>query len=127
MNRFAILFLVGALVVIGCNEPKSTSNPTGNPKAESPKGEGTKEDKEAAEIKAALAKLTPEDRAIAEAQKLCPVTDEPLGSMNKPIKLTVKDQVVFLCCKSCEKNAMKDPDKTLAKVKELKEKNSPKK
>jgi hypothetical protein len=27
---------------------------------------------------------------------------------------------VFLCCKGCEKKALADPDRTLAKVKELK-------
>jgi hypothetical protein len=127
MNRLATLVLLGALVATGCNEPKSISTPAGNPKADSPKGEVSKDDKEAAVIKAALAKLSPEDRALAEAQKLCPETDELLGSMGTPLKVMVKDQVVFLCCKSCEKPALKDPDKTLAKVKELKEKNSSKK
>jgi hypothetical protein len=28
---------------------------------------------------------------------------------------------VFLCCKSCEKRALKDPEKTLATVKKLKD------
>ena len=39
-----------------------------------------------------------------------------------PVKVMVKDQPVFLCCKSCRKKALADPDKTLAKVKQLKEK-----
>jgi hypothetical protein len=34
----------------------------------------------------------------------------------------VKDQPVFLCCKGCQKKALADPDKTLAKVKELRDK-----
>jgi hypothetical protein len=83
-----------------------------------------KEKQEAeAEIKANLAKLSPEDRKLAEAQKYCAVEDDNrLGEMGVPIKLTIKDQPVFLCCKGCKKEAEKDADKTLAKVKELKAK-----
>jgi hypothetical protein len=79
-------------------------------------------DKQEAEIKAALAKLSEKDRKLAEEQKYCPVSEERLGSMGAPVKIMVKDQPVFLCCKSCEKKALADPDKTLAKVKELKAK-----
>jgi hypothetical protein len=77
-----------------------------------------------AEIKANLAKLPEKDRKIAEEQKFCPITEERLGDpeMGVPIKLMVKDQPVFLCCKGCQKKALADPDKTLAKVKELKDK-----
>jgi hypothetical protein len=77
-----------------------------------------------AEIKANLAKLPEKDRKLAEEQKFCPITEERLGDpeMGAPIKIMVKDQPVFLCCKGCEKKALKDPDKTLAKVKELKDK-----
>lgn len=76
-----------------------------------------KEDK----IKANLAKLSPEDRKVAEAQRWCAIEEENrLGAMGKPIKVMVKDEVVFVCCKSCVKAAQKDPDKTLEKVKELK-------
>src|SRR5262245_55084267 len=42
----------------------------------------TKDDK----IAAALAKLSPEDRKSAEAQKICPVSQKPLGSMDTPVK-----------------------------------------
>jgi hypothetical protein len=75
------------------------------------------------EIKAALAKLDPKDSQLAEAQKFCAVqNDNRLGSMGTPVKVMVKDQPVFLCCKSCQKKALADPDKTLTKVKELKAK-----
>ena len=53
------------------------------------------------EVQASLAGLAPEDRQAAEAQKVCPVTGEELGGMGVPVKVTVKDQPVFLCCKSC--------------------------
>jgi hypothetical protein len=68
-----------------------------------------------------LAKLDLVDRKLAEAQRFCAVEDEKrLGSMGTPIKIIVKDQPAFLCCKSCQKKALADPDKTLAKVDELK-------
>jgi hypothetical protein len=64
----------------------------------------------------AFASLSPEDRAAAEKQKICPVSDEPLGSMGTPIKVTVKGRDVFLCCAGCKKPIEEDPDKYLAKL-----------
>jgi len=73
--------------------------------------------------KASLARLDPEDRKLAEEQKYCVVqNDKRLGSMGTPVKIMVKGQPVFLCCGGCEKKALADPDKTLAKVEELKAK-----
>jgi hypothetical protein len=73
-----------------------------------------------AKIHAALAQLSPEDRKLAEEQKYCAVmTDHRLGSMWAPLKVLVKDEPVFLCCKGCEKKALASPDKTLATAKEL--------
>jgi hypothetical protein len=83
------------------------------------------DDKE--KIKANLAKLSEADRKLAEAQKMCPIEDEPLGSTGVPIKLTVKGQVVFICCGGCKDEVEKDPEKTLKKVEELKKKNAAKK
>src|SRR5262249_39095542 len=56
----------------------------------------------AAKFKAVLAKLSPEDRRLAEEQGICPESDNPLGAMGVPVKITLKGQPVFLCCKSCE-------------------------
>lgn len=72
--------------------------------------------KDLAEIRANLAKLTPADRLLAESQRLCPVTEEPLGSMGVPPKLMMRGQPVFICCAGCEKFAMRDPAKTLAQI-----------
>jgi len=47
--------------------------------------------------------------------------------MGVPVKVMVKDQPVFLCCKGCQKEALADPDKTLARVKELRAKYGEKK
>jgi uncharacterized protein (TIGR03000 family) len=77
-------------------------------------------------VPAALAKLRPEDRKLASEQKFCPVqTENLLGAMGKPVKVTVKGQPVFLCCAACVKQARSAPDQTLAKARELRAKNAP--
>ena len=76
-------------------------------------------DKEAT-IRANLGKLSEKDRKLAEAQKWCAVeTDDRLGAMGAPVKILIQDQPVFLCCKGCINQARKNPDQTLARVKEL--------
>ena len=84
---------------------------------------GSKVPGEDSAVKTNLAKLSQEDRELVEAQKLCPISGEPLGGMAVPVKVTIGDQPVFLCCKSCKTEAVGDADKTLAKVEELKKKN----
>jgi len=70
-----------------------------------------------------LSKLSPDDQKLARAQRFCAVqSGVRLGAMGTPVKITVKDQPVFLCCKACEEHAQSNPDRTLAKVKELKAK-----
>jgi hypothetical protein len=90
----------------------------GGEQAASSQTEPAKEASEAAagEYAEALAQLSPEDRALAEKQKVCPVSGKPLGVMGKPIKITVKDRTVFLCCPGCEDAIKKEPDKYLAKL-----------
>jgi membrane fusion protein, copper/silver efflux system len=74
-----------------------------------------------AKINAALAKLSPEDRALVAAQKFCPIlTSNQLGSMGPPVKLMIDGQPVFLCCSGCKQNALANSQATLAKVAELK-------
>jgi hypothetical protein len=73
------------------------------------------------EIRAGLAELSPEDRQLAEAQRLCPVQGKPLGIMGKPVKVELGDkQAVFVCCKGCAAKAMKDPAAMLKKVEDFK-------
>jgi len=75
---------------------------------------------EAAKIKLAMAKLTPEDRRIAEAQFVCAIDqDSPLGSMGPILKVVIKGQPVFLCCKGCLAEAQAHPDDTLVKMQKL--------
>jgi len=79
----------------------------------------TPEDPEA-KITAALAKLSPADRELAEKQRTCPILkDSRLGSMGTPIKLTLAGETVFLCCSGCKGQATADPEGTAARVKAL--------
>jgi RND family efflux transporter MFP subunit len=87
-------------------------------KAEKP----TKKKDPDARIKAALAKLSAEDRELAEQQRLCPILeDSRLGSMGVPVKLTIKGETVFICCAACKEEAQSNANETLRKVHELKE------
>jgi hypothetical protein len=73
-----------------------------------------------AELKANLARLDPADRELAEAQRYCVVEAENrLGAMGVPVKIEVKGRPVFLCCKSCRKQALAHPVKTFGKADEL--------
>jgi hypothetical protein len=69
-----------------------------------------------ANVTAAMAELDEADRAAATAQAVCPVSNEPLGSMGKPIKMTVKGRDLFICCESCREGVLRNPDKYLAKL-----------
>jgi uncharacterized protein (TIGR03000 family) len=72
-------------------------------------------------IRDALAELSPEDRKLAEQQQFCPIQPaNQLGATGTPVKVMLKGQPVFLCCKDCVEKAQGNPDETLAKVKELK-------
>lgn len=88
---------------MGCSaeqqpEPDATAT---MPPAQSADAKSSESGEEQAEINEALAKLSPEDRALAEKQRTCPVTDEPLGSMGTPIKVTVGGREAFVCCEGC--------------------------
>jgi YHS domain-containing protein len=71
---------------------------------------------EADEITAAMAELSPADRAAAMAQKICPVSDQPLGSMGTLIKVSADDREVFLCCEACKEKFEANPQEYLAKL-----------
>jgi RND family efflux transporter MFP subunit len=75
-----------------------------------------------ARIKAALAKLSPADRQLAEQQRFCPVLeDSRLGSMGTPVKLTVEGETVFICCAGCKEDAQANTKETLRKARELRQ------
>lgn len=59
---------------------------------------------------------TDSDEPLIVKQAMCPVMDEPLGSMGGPIKVMVGDKPIFLCCKGCVKKIRAEPAKYLSKV-----------
>ncbi|MBS1984953.1 MAG: efflux RND transporter periplasmic adaptor subunit, partial [Bdellovibrionales bacterium] len=80
----------------------------------------TTPDDEDAKLNAALKRLAPADRVLAEQQKFCPILDgSRLGSMGVPVKVMVDGQPVFVCCPSCEAAAKNAPSETLKKVERL--------
>jgi Cu(I)/Ag(I) efflux system membrane fusion protein len=82
----------------------------------------TTPDDEAMKIAAAMAKLSPEDRKLAEAQRYCAVLDgSRLGSMGEIFKVPLADGTVFVCCKTCVKQAEANPAAALMKVEKLKQ------
>ena len=60
--------------------------------------------------------LSLEDRKLAKAQKMCPVSDQKLGSMGTPIKIVHDGKVIFFCCQMCKPRFEKDPEPYLAKL-----------
>ena len=110
------LFLLVSVLALGCQRHAQHAQVTSSPAA-TPQAIETVSD----EIQAALAQLSPEDRQLALAQKYCPVMeDSRLGEMGPPIKLEIKGQAVFICCKGCRSKALREADKTLAKVAQFK-------
>jgi membrane fusion protein, copper/silver efflux system len=121
------------LCCAGCEDKAKADTPRTAARAEelragakaAPKGQTSPE--EEAEIAAELAKLPATDRALAEAQRYCPVTDERLGSMGVPGKLLLDGKPVFVCCKGCDEKAKAQPAVMLAKVEAFKKGQAPKK
>ena len=73
-----------------------------------------------AKIQKEMAKLSPEDRRLAETQVFCAVDqDSALGSTGPILKEMVKGQPVFLCCRGCVAEARAHPDETLVQVQKL--------
>ena len=120
-----------ALFSLGCQSESApaTSNVATRPVADESHdhahSDDAHDDHGASEVAAEMAKLSPEDRKEAEAQKFCVISNGSLlGSMGAPIKLDVNGQSVYVCCAGCKSAAMKDPEKTLAIVAKLKAENS---
>ncbi len=89
------------------------ARPSEGPKMEGPAGANTGPSDE---VLANLKKLPAADQPLATAQKVCPVSGEPLGEMGAPIKVTAEGRTFFLCCKSCEADVKADPKAVIAKL-----------
>jgi len=123
ISRIYCLFLsltFVSAVVMGCNSSSSTSS-----HEQDHMHAMESSDEMNAEVTAALAELSAEDRVLAEAQRFCAVEQENLlGGMGTPFKVMIEGQPVFLCCEGCKDAALKDPQTTLAAVAKLKQANS---
>ncbi len=111
----SIVWLPFVLSSAGCGAPATTDGPVAAPAAASAKVEPPGEEADS-DVRAELAKLPPEDRVLAEKQKVCPVSGELLGSMGVPFKVAVHGRTVFLCCGGCQEELQKNVDKYLAKL-----------
>lgn len=117
MRKVGVLSLGAAVVVLALGCGKSQDAPS--PGAADPTSAPAVKDEVAAE----RAKLSPEDRALVEAQEWCVVSpEERLGSMGPPLKLDIKGQPVFVCCKGCKRKAESEPEKTLQTAAEFRAK-----
>jgi hypothetical protein len=111
---YLLLFPLALILTAGCQRG-------GDDKAAKPAPPTAQKKDPEAEIEANLAKLSAEDRKLAEAQRYCAVENKNrLGSMGVPMKIMIRDEPVFLCCDGCETRARAHADRTLAKVRELK-------
>ena len=60
-----------------------------------------------------VALLPPSEQEAALRQRICPVTQEPLGSMGKPLRVSVAGRSVFVCCQGCVSALQRNPQKYL--------------
>lgn len=107
-----LMSMAGLAMLVGCESAEQRSAPpaaqTDTPAT--PASEGS------SEVERELAKLSPEDRQLAEAQKVCPVSEQPLGSMGAPIKITKDGKSLFICCEGCREDAEKNFAELAAKL-----------
>lgn len=135
MNRLtfaslAVLTIVGIGITMGltgCSDSASTDSATTPASTEAvgadssdahDHGDHDHEGHDHGAMEKGLAELSEADRKAAVEQHLCPVTGEMLGTMGTPIKVSLEDQDVWVCCKGCVKKMTEDPGKYLAKLAE---------
>lgn len=114
-----VMALTAALLT-GCTEEQEAPREADNaatPEADNAASESDTADLDP-EIEKALASLSPADREAALAQKVCPVSGEPLGAMGTPRKITVEGREVFICCEGCDEKLRANPEEYLAKLPE---------
>lgn len=116
LNRAVLLFVACTPLALGCSRTNTTHvAPLANA-SHAVHDHGDHAHGADPEIAKALASLSASDRAAAENQKVCPVTDEPLGSMGAPMKVSVQGRDVFICCEGCKEPLTDDPGTFLAKL-----------
>ena len=124
----SLIFTAGCGLVVGCGKTSNGPSPTapnssGSVSADAPSAPLTPEEKLAARVEAELSKLSAADQAMARAQKICPVSEAPLGSMAGLQKVSLEGgREVFVCCGGCLDALKADPAGYLAKLDGLEEK-----
>jgi Cu(I)/Ag(I) efflux system membrane fusion protein len=121
-ETFLVKLAANATGEISQSAPQIDVPPIGDmelasPSLDEPQAGGQPADQsESSEVNAALSKLSPQDRRLAEEQRVCPVTGMPLSSMGVPVKVTVNGRSVFICCEGCRERLLAEPTKYLAKL-----------
>ncbi len=116
MSRFMTAVAMGCAMISagmlsGCN---AKSKPA--PVQDAATTDSAVDEEPQSEIDGELAKLSDADRTLAEVQKVCPVSGEPLGSMGAPIEVTVEGRSLFVCCEGCVEDAKKNFDQYIAEL-----------
>ncbi|GAC1474522.1 MAG: hypothetical protein NVSMB9_25040 [Isosphaeraceae bacterium] len=102
----------------GSKSDASKSDEKGDPS----KGDASKDKAKTAGVKlnadeiAEVKKLPANEQDAALAQVVCPVSDEHLGTMGVPIKVSAEGKTFYLCCKGCKKEVDAHPKDVLAKL-----------
>lgn len=65
---------------------------------------------------AAIKKLPADEQDAALKQAVCPVSDEHLGAMDVPLKVTAEGRTFYICCEGCKKAVEEDPKAVIAKL-----------
>lgn len=73
---------------------------------------------------AEIAKLPADEQTLAKQQVLCPVTKKPLGSMGKPLKVSVDGDSVFVCCRGCVNAVQRNAASMLEQVRSWRKANA---
>lgn len=110
---FAALLAFG---ITGCSDYGAESSPETSPPSGTSEGESDAEPAAGDNETAGLQELSAEDRESAMAQKICPVSEEPLGSMGAPKTVDVDGREVWICCDGCRDKLLNEPEKYLANL-----------
>jgi Cu(I)/Ag(I) efflux system membrane fusion protein len=116
-------FLVDAETRLGGGANWTFLGATGSSSDRATKSPVSAEKKDDPKIRVNLMKLSPADRELAIAQKLCVVQKENrLGSMGVPVKVMLEGQPVFLCCSGCVDEAKEQAPRILKELERRKKK-----
>ncbi len=118
LRKLVVLFALPAVLAValsGCGGGTKPANETSQDSAAN--NAAAKDAGKAADDLPGLKKLDEADRKLAEKQKYCPVSGNPIGTAGMtPYKMSLKGRSFFLCCDGCKEAVDKDPDGILKKV-----------